>query len=88
MEVIHFETVDSTNKYAKNNIENLSDKTVISADIQTNGYGRFKRDWVDLGRENIYMSMVLKPSQGFSEIPEAALSATPSAPSLRPRDRP
>lgn len=62
MNVISFEKIDSTNTYAKKNIENLHDKTVISADIQTNGYGRFDRVWVDLGKENIYMTFVLKPS--------------------------
>lgn len=62
MNIINFEQIDSTNKYAKENIENLADKTVISADFQTAGYGRFQRMWVDLGAENIYMSFVLKPS--------------------------
>lgn len=62
MEIIVFEKLDSTNTYAKSNIENLDDKTIISADFQTNGRGRFERKWVDLGSENIYMTFVLKPS--------------------------
>lgn len=62
MNIISFENLDSTNKYAKENIDNLVDKTIISADCQTNGYGRFKRSWIDVGADNIYMTFVLKPS--------------------------
>lgn len=68
MNIISFEKLDSTNKYAKQNIENLVDKTIISADVQTNGYGRFERRWVDLGTENIYMTFVLKPSDTLSPV--------------------
>lgn len=68
MNIIKFKELDSTNTYAKQNIETLEDKTVISADFQTNGYGRFERSWVDLGSENIYMSFVLKPSETLSSV--------------------
>lgn len=68
MNVISFNKLDSTNTYAKSNINDLEDKTVISADFQTNGYGRFGRTWVDLGTENIYMTFVLKPSSELSAI--------------------
>lgn len=61
MNIITFEKLDSTNKYAKENIETLADKTIIIADCQTNGYGQFQRAWVDVGGENIYMTFVLKP---------------------------
>lgn len=67
MNIIRFDTLDSTNKYAKNNIEKYEDKTIISSAIQTNGYGRFERSWVDLGTENIYMSFILKPSDKICE---------------------
>ena len=62
MNIIKFETLDSTNTYAKSNIENLADKTVVLTKIQTAGRGRFTRSWVDLGSENIYMTIVLKPN--------------------------
>lgn len=61
MNIISFEKLDSTNKYAKENIETLADKTIIIADCQTNGYGQFQRAWVDAGGENVYMTFVLKP---------------------------
>ncbi len=68
MNIIKFNKLDSTNKYAKENIDFIRDKTIISADVQTKGYGRFNRKWVDLGSDNIYMSFVLKPSNIFSEV--------------------
>ncbi|MDD3436509.1 MAG: biotin--[acetyl-CoA-carboxylase] ligase [Candidatus Gastranaerophilales bacterium] len=67
MNIIKFKKLNSTNKYAKENLEKLADRTIISAEIQTNGYGRFERPWIDLGGENIYMTFVLKPSKKFSQ---------------------
>jgi len=67
MNILFFEKLDSTNTYSKLNLDSLSDKTVVSTKVQTAGHGRFERSWVDLGTENIYMSIVLKPSDKFSE---------------------
>lgn len=61
----HLEEIDSTNKYVKSNLEKLSDRTAVSTNHQTGGYGRFKRAWIDLGEENIYMTFVLKPDEKF-----------------------
>lgn len=68
MEIIKFEEINSTNTYAKENIEKYDDKTIVIANHQTAGRGRFKRTWTDLGSENIYMSIILKPSNEFSFI--------------------
>lgn len=68
MNIIFFEKIDSTNTYAKSNIDDLADKTVISTDVQTKGRGRFDRSWTDLGKENIYMTIILKPSNQFSDV--------------------
>jgi len=46
----------------------LEDKTVISTDVQTAGRGRFTRSWVDLGADNIYMTIILKPSSTLSSV--------------------
>ena len=59
--IIKFGTLDSTNNYAKKNIEKFLDKTVISAEIQTMGHGRFQRKWISDVPENIYCSIILKP---------------------------
>ena len=63
MKIICFDKIDSTNTYAKLNIDDLEDMSVISADFQSAGRGRFTRSWVDLGSENIYMTIILKPEE-------------------------
>ena len=67
MKIIAFETLDSTNNYSKLNLDNIEDRTIVTTKVQTAGRGRFDRSWVDLGSENIYMTIVLKPSGVFSE---------------------
>lgn len=68
MNIINFEKLDSTNTYAKLHIDNLANMDVISTNIQTDGHGRFERKWVDLGSGNIYMTIVLKPSEKISSV--------------------
>ena len=68
MELLYLDTVDSTNKYAKENLDVLADKTIIYASVQTAGRGRLQRKWnFNLG-DNIYASIVLKPSKELKEI--------------------
>lgn len=62
MKEIRLEEIDSTNSYAKSRIDDFADKTVIFARRQTFGRGRLNRVWVDLGEGNLFMSIVLKPS--------------------------
>ncbi len=61
--IIEFDTIDSTNTYGLKNFENLQDRTIISARIQTKGRGRFNRNWVSESPENIYLSIILKPQK-------------------------
>lgn len=68
MNLVYLEEVDSTNKYAKENIKIMDDKTVVYTSKQTNGRGRLQRQWNYLGADNIYASIVLKPSREMKEI--------------------
>ena len=68
VQIIRLENVDSTNLYAKANLADIADKTAVCADKQTAGHGRFNRAWVDLGSGNIFMSLVLKPSNEFKPV--------------------
>lgn len=67
MNFIRLEKTESTNFYAKSNLNDLPDKSVIVTNRQTAGRGRFDRKWVDLGEGNVFMSFVLKPSAEFSQ---------------------
>lgn len=68
MNLFYLEEVESTNKYAKENIKNIEDKSVIYTSNQTAGRGRLQRKWNYLGKDNIYASIVLKPSSEMKEV--------------------
>ncbi len=68
MELVFLEEVESTNKYAKEHIKNFNDMTLIYTDNQTNGRGRLDRKWSFGGKDNIYASIILKPSNEMKEI--------------------
>ena len=68
MELLFLEEVDSTNKYAKEHIDELKDKTLIYTNRQYAGKGRLQRVWSDLGEENVFASIVLKPSADTREV--------------------
>ena len=59
MKQIHFDTIDSTNTYLKNNYQNLDDMTFVSATSQSSGRGRNNRTWLDDGN-NLLFSLLIK----------------------------
>lgn len=58
IERIHLDTVDSTNSWAKREVERLPRGvlTVVTAAEQTGGRGRFKRQWISPRGQNVYAS--------------------------------
>lgn len=54
----HFNTIDSTNNWAKQNVHLLPHDSmmVVSADAQTAGRGSFERQWLSPDKENLYVS--------------------------------
>ena len=74
MEILFREKIDSTNIYGKENIETLSDKSVVCAKFQTNGRGRMNRKWMSFDSENLYASIILKPQGDYSKLPIANLT--------------
>lgn len=58
--LLHLDTVDSTNTYLKMHRADLPHGTVVYADCQTAGRGRYDRTWVSqMG--GLYFSVLLKP---------------------------
>lgn len=57
----HFATIDSTNTWAKHNAPLLDHAkvTLVTADEQTAGRGRFKRKWVSPSGLNIYATFCI-----------------------------
>lgn len=60
--IIYFDEIDSTNTYAKQlAISDAEHGTVVVADCQTKGRGRFSRAFYSPSKNGIYMSIILKP---------------------------
>lgn len=60
--IIYKREIDSTNLEAARLADTLPHGAVIAADAQTAGRGRRGRTWVSKSGENIYFSMLLKPT--------------------------
>ena len=62
MEIIyrHFDSLPSTNDWAKTHLETLSREalTVITADNQTQGRGRYGKRWISPAGKNLYATLV------------------------------
>lgn len=59
--IIHLESVDSTNDYLKKIGNDVQDGTVVISEEQTKGKGRLGRNWQSKSKEGIWMSIILKP---------------------------
>ena len=68
MDFIYLEEIDSTNKFAKEHLSELKDRTTIYANVQSAGRGRLERKWVTNFGKNIYASIVLKPSKDLKDV--------------------
>ena len=60
LNIIHFETLPSTNTYAKENAEKLLLPALIIADGQTNGRGRRGKSFFSPSGTGLYMTLVFK----------------------------
>lgn len=69
MNILTFDSLDSTNDYAKEHIHTLPHFTIIRARFQTAGRGQFQRHWQSNPNENILMTLVLKSNLQPQHIP-------------------
>ena len=60
--ILHFETLNSTQTYLKEHFAELDDQTVVVTDQQTAGRGRFDRKWISQPG-GLYFSILLKPTR-------------------------
>lgn len=68
MNFIYLEEIDSTNRWAKDNIDDIDDMSVVYTYNQTSGRGRLNRKWNYMGSDNIYASIIIKPSATIKEV--------------------
>lgn len=72
--VKHFETIDSTHKYAKRNAEKMENGEVIIAEEQTDGIGTKGRQWHTGKGKNIAITIILKPDKNVNELKELTIN--------------
>ena len=66
--VHYFKTIDSTQNYAQKNLNKHDGSFIVYAEHQSQGRGRFKREWISPGARGIYMSVVWRPNIDISEM--------------------
>ncbi len=65
--IIHFDTIDSTNSYAKKIGQSCEDGTVVTCENQADGRGRLGRQWKSQSG-SMCMTVVLKPDISISKV--------------------
>lgn len=69
-QIFYFNSIDSTNTFALILAEKgYTEGTVVIANKQLSGRGRFDRKWLSPADKNIYMSIILKPEVLTRHIP-------------------
>lgn len=61
-DIIHFDSIDSTNNYAKSIANDKLNGTIVISEEQVNGRGRLGKCWHSKKYEGIWMSIILKPN--------------------------
>ena len=73
MNKIHFNSIDSTNEYLKQNYKILEDLTFVSANYQTKGRGSNNREWESENSKNLLFSFLLLDKSLFQRHEEVSL---------------
>lgn len=75
LRVVCLGKTNSTMDVARQHAESgAADGTVITAEQQTSGHGRFKRKWISPKGENLLFSVILRPR--LSQLPSVNMAAT------------
>jgi BirA family transcriptional regulator, biotin operon repressor / biotin---[acetyl-CoA-carboxylase] ligase len=74
-DIIHFDTIDSTNNYAKIIANDKEDGTIIISEEQISGRGRLGKQWHSKKYDGIWMSIILKPNISPMDAPFITLIA-------------
>ena len=65
--IIEFDELASTNKFALENIARYPSGTIIRANRQISGRGRFDRKWISDSADSCYLSFILKPDKKYQK---------------------
>lgn len=71
--LFYYETIESTNTFAKKMALDQPEGTVVIAEEQSGGIGRMGRDWLSPKGQGIWMSIILKPEVEPMEVSKISL---------------
>jgi len=71
----YFAEIDSTNSFLRNHIADFPDGATVVANSQSEGRGRFQRNWFSPAGVNVYLSVLLKPAVSPLLAPQLSLVA-------------
>ena len=74
MKKIHFKTINSTNTYIKENYKDLPNFTCVSSAHQSQGHGRYNRNWESNNNENLMFSILIKNKKLIEKFPSISLA--------------
>lgn len=66
--VIYYEELESTNLYAKNHINSISENTIVLTSFQTKGTGRFGKEWNSSRNNNLSFTLIKNSDLRVDEI--------------------
>lgn len=69
--IFHVEKIDSTNTYFKEHHSQYLDNSILIADHQENGRGRYKREWID--KDDLLFSILSKNKRRYEIITPIAI---------------
>lgn len=78
-EIIHFNSIDSTNDYAKSIALDKEEGTIVVAEQQLSGKGRMGRVWTSPYGKGIYFSIILKPELDPTKVARITLIGAAAA---------
>lgn len=66
--IYYYDSIDSTNSFAKKIASKEREGTIVIAEEQVDGRGRFARKWISPKNKGIWMTIILKPSLDPREV--------------------
>lgn len=71
----HYDKLDSTSTYLKQNYKKYKDLTFLSANYQTKGHGRNNKEWISEYGENLLFSILIKDKTLISKYKNISLAS-------------
>ncbi|MCX5751011.1 MAG: biotin--[acetyl-CoA-carboxylase] ligase [Candidatus Saganbacteria bacterium] len=81
---LFYSEIDSTNEEARRLVkQGVQEGTVIVAESQTAGYGKWKRTWFSPKGDGLYVSIILFPTETFSPLEFSLLGTLASVKAIK-----